>query len=182
MAYSKLLKATLAGIAVIGIGSGVFAHNATESWWSGWGGGHMMHGGSDSGHMMRSGGPGWMLERTDGRLAFLKTELKITKAQGSAWDKLAEAVRTTSETHKAMMQNMMEEHRSGEFFKRPLPERLAFHQTHLEARLEQVKSVSEAVDGLYKVLDDSQKKSADEIVLPMMGMGSGMMRGRMMMQ
>ena len=182
MALSKIAKALIAGTVVVAMAGAVVAHDRSHSWWSGWGGGHMMQGGGMRGHMMDQGHPGWMHERTDGRLAFLRTELKITKKQGAAWDKLATAVRTTSESHKAMMRSMMEERRSGEFFKRPLPERLVFHQTHLEARLEHVKSVSEAVDGLYEILDDEQKKSADELVLPMMGMGGGMMGRHMMMQ
>ena len=153
MALSKITKVLIAGTVVVAMAGAVVAHDGSNGWWKGWGGGHMMHGWGMGGHMMGPGGPGWMFERTDGRLAFLKTELKITEKQGAAWSKLAEAVRTTGEAHKTMMQSMMEEHRSGEFFKRPLPERLAFHQTHIEARLEQIKSVSDAVDGLYEVLD-----------------------------
>ncbi len=142
----------------------------------------MMHGRGGGGHMMMGqGGGGWMFERIDGRLAFLKTELKITEKQSASWKTLAETIRITSESHRDMMRSRMEERRSGEFFKKPLPERLAYQQTHLEARLEQVKSVAEAVDKLYAVLDEGQKKAADEIVLPMMGMGGGMMGGGMMM-
>ncbi len=182
MALSKLAKALVAGTAVIAMAGAVVAHDNSGGWWGNWGGGRMMHGWGMGGHMMGPDGQGWMFDRTDGRLAFLKTELKITEKQSTAWEKLAEAVRITGETHRAMMKSMMEERRSGEFFKRPLPERLAFHQTHLEARLEEVKTVAEAVDGLYEVLDDKQKKSADEIVLPMMGMGGAMMGRGMMMQ
>jgi hypothetical protein len=61
----------------------------------------------------------------------------------------------------------------GEFLKKPLPERLAYQQTHLEARLEQVKTVRAAVEKLYAKLSGEQKQAADEIVLPMMGMGMG---------
>ena len=43
----------------------------------------------------------------------------------------------------------------------------------LEARLEQVKNVKTAVEKLYAMLSEEQKKVADEIVLPMMGMGMG---------
>ena len=71
----------------------------------------------------------------------------------------------------------MKEVQDGSFLKMPLPERLQYQQTHMEARVEELKSVREAVDKLYAVLDESQKKSADDIVLPMMGMGMG--RGMM---
>ena len=76
-----------------------------------------------------------------------------------------------------MMRETMKEIQDGSFLKMPLPERLQYQQTHMEARVEELKSVREAVDKLYAVLDESQKKSADDIVLPMMGMGMG--RGMM---
>lgn len=183
MALSKVSKILAAGtIAIVSTGA-VLAHDRSGGWWGNWGFGHMMHGRGDGrGHMMMGpDGGNWMFERIDGRLAFMKTELKITEKQSAAWDKVAQTIRTTSEAHRDMMRSHMEERRSGDFFKKPLPERLAYQQTHLEARLEQVKSVSEAIDQLYGVLDASQKKAADEIVLPMMGMGGGMMGGGMMM-
>ncbi|MGH1479312.1 MAG: Spy/CpxP family protein refolding chaperone [Geminicoccales bacterium] len=180
MSLSKVAMILVSGTLVAAAGTVALAHQNSDSWWPNWGFGHMMEGRGMGGHMMGQDGHGWMYKRTDGRLAFLKTELKITEKQAAAWNKLAETIRTTSETHRDMMKSRMEEHRSGEFIKKPLTERLAYQQTHLEARLEQVKSVSEAVDGLYAVLDATQKKVADEIVLPMMGMGGGM-GGRMMM-
>jgi ketol-acid reductoisomerase len=117
------------------------------------------------------------MDRVDGRLAFLKTELKITGAQESAWNELATEIRQTSETHNAMMRAMMKEMQDGSFYEKPLPERLQYQESHLAARLEEVKSVHESVDKLYVLLDESQKKSADGIILPMMGMGRG--RGMM---
>lgn len=135
----------------------------------GWGmGGPMMGYGADS-----------MLDYIDGRLAFMKTELKITEAQSAAWDEMASAVRTTAEAHNDEMRAMMEEMHDGGYFKMSLPDRLQFHETHMEARLEQIRTVHEAVDKLYAMLDDEQKKAADDIVLPVMGMGMGMggMRG-----
>lgn len=176
MAFSKLSKLLAAGaIAVVSTGA-VLAHDGRGGWWGNWGFGHMMHGRGGGGHMMMDQGGGhWMDGRIDGRLAFLKAELKITEAQTKPWEHLAETLRTTTEAHRDMMRSRMDERHSGEFFKKPLPERLAYQQAHLKARLEQVKSVAEAVDQLYAVLDKSQKKVADEIVLPMMGMGGGMM-------
>ncbi len=67
------------------------------------------------------------------------------------------------------MQSTIKEFREGDFLKKPLPERLAFQQSHLEARL----AVRAAVEKLYATLSDRQKKAADEFVLPMMGMGMG---------
>lgn len=141
-----------------------------DDWGRGWGMGWMMH--RMMGMDMED-----MSERIEGRLAFLKTELKITDAQMAAWDKLADALRKTAETHGDMMKSHMQEMRDGSFFKKPLPDRLTFMETMMSARLEQVKSVHAAVDELYATLSDDQKKEADKIALPMMGMGMGMGRG-----
>jgi hypothetical protein len=163
----------------------------TSQWsqWGGqWGGGPMMGQWGD-GPMMGFGmgrgmsgpmmgfGYDMMLDRVDGRLAYLKTELKITDAQAPAWDDLATAVRNSAETHNDMMRSMMEDYVSGEFLKKSLPDRLTFQETHLEARLEEVRTVHASVDKLYAVLSDQQKQVADEIVLPTMGMGMGRPRG-----
>ena len=162
----------------------VVASDDEGGWRHGWGMGHMMRGWGRG--PMTGYGEDALLDRIDGRLAFLKTELKITEAQSEAWNEMAAAIRTTSDMHNKMMREMMKEMHDGEFFKKPLPDRLVLHETHMEARLEQIKTVKEAVDKLYGVLDDTQKKAADEIMLPTMGMGMGGMmgvgRGMMMQQ
>ena len=79
------------------------------------------------------------------------------------------------------MRAMMEDMRSGAFWKKPLPDRLTLQATHLSARLEQVKVTKTAVEKLYALLSDDQKKVADDIVLPMMGMGMGRHMGSRMM-
>lgn len=128
---------------------------------------------------MMGGGADMMLERIDGRLAFIKAELKIRDDQSDAWTEFADAVKATAKKHNAMMRQHMEEMRSGEVAKKPLPERLEQQETHLAAHLEQIKAMREALGKLYAVLDDKQKEEASEIVLPMMGMdGMGMVMGR----
>ena len=117
-----------------------------------------------------------MSERIEGRLAFLKAELKITDAQAAGWTKLADTLRNTAETHGKMRQSHMEEMHDGSFLKKPLPDRLTFMETMMSARLEQIRSVKGAFEELYATLSDDQKKVADQIALPMMGMG--MMMGR----
>ncbi|CAN7364358.1 Spy/CpxP family protein refolding chaperone [Mesorhizobium sp. LjNodule214] len=149
------------------------AENDDAGWWPRWGMGRMMMGQWGMSGPMGGYDSGEMLDRIDGRLAFLKAELKITDEQAPSWDQLAAVIRSTAETHNALMQAMMKEFQEGDFLKKPLPERLAYQQTHLEARLEQVKAVRTAAENLYATLSDEQKKAADEIVLPMMGMGMG---------
>lgn len=187
MAFENWKKLIAAALLVPALGMPALADD--NGWWPGMG--RMMgQWGPGTGPMMgrwgmgRMGGPmmgldsDFMLDRIDGRLAFLKTELKITDAQKEAWDDFADAVRTTAEAHNDMMRGMMEDYQSGEFLKKPLPDRLTEQEARMEARLEEVRTVKAAVEKLYAVLDDEQKKTADETVLPMMGMGMGSLRGR----
>lgn len=172
---SKTRKSVLAavGILTLSMCGTAWADSDEGGWWPGWGMGRGMMGGYGWGGGMMGYGPETMMDRVDGRLAFMKTELKITDAQSGAWDEFAKVFRQTSETHNQLMTSMMKEMQDGSFFKKPLPERLQYQQTLMESRVEDIKTIRDALDKLYKALDDSQKKSADEIVLPMMGMGMG---------
>lgn len=150
-------------------------------WWPRWGMGQMMMDGPRFGvGPMMGQGPMWgfgqdgFLDRVDGRLAFIKTELALRDDQAAEWEKFAEAVRSNAENHNGLMRSMMEEMVDGDYFERPLPERLAEQESHMAARLEQIKEMRMAVEALYGVLDDKQKKAADEIMMPAMGMGMGM--------
>jgi hypothetical protein len=171
------LATTLAGTLTVGAA----AQERDGSWWPRWGMGQGMMGGGGSWGPMMGYNADAMLDRIDGRLAFLKTELKITPAQEQAWNDLATVIRDTSETHNKMMREMMKEVHDGSFFERPLPERLQLQESHMAARLEQIRNVKAAVEKLYTQLDETQKKAADDIVLPMMGMGMGRSMGRGMM-
>jgi len=160
-----------AGMLSLCITTAAFAEEDDDWMWPRFGMGQMMGGWG----MM--GAPEAMLDRIDGRLAFMKTELKITEAQSADWEALAKVVRRTAEVHNSMMQTMMKDMQSGELWKMPLPDRLALQEAHLSARLDQMKEIKAAADKLYVTLSDEQKKAADDIVLPMMGMGMG--RGMM---
>ena len=146
----------------------------SNGWWgrgSGWGMGSMMGGWGGRGPMVGYYDGDYMLDRIDGRLAFLEAELKITEEQAPAWEELSEVIRETAESHNGAMQAMMGTTQDEDFWKMPLPDRLAFQQAHMETRLEEVKATSQALEKFYAVLNDDQKKVADEIVLPTMGMG-----------
>jgi len=178
------MRATLlaaAGLLAVALTGPVLADSDDGGWWPHWGMGRGMMGDYGWGGGMMGYGPDAMMDRIDGRLAFLKTELKITDAQSAAWDDFAKVLRQTSETHNEMMLSMMKDLQDGSFFKKPLPERLQYQETMMGARVEDIKSVRSAVDKLYSQLDDTQKKAADEIVLPMMGMGMGRGMGPGMM-
>lgn len=134
----------------------------------------------DRGWGMWWGGP-WgrgadgMLDRVEGRLAFIKTELKITEAQAPAWNQLAESIRTAAKHHNERMKSAF----SREERVKTLPERLEVQEQLVSARLEEIKQIKGSLNNLYAVLSDAQKKEADDIVLPVAGMMGGPLGGPM---
>lgn len=177
------IGAVLATATAVSVVSWSAAADDGRDWWPRWGRSmeRMMSGEWEPGMMgwWRSDG---MLDRVEGRLAFMKTEFKITPEETAAWDSFAAVVKAFAKTHNDMMRTMTEQLDDGELFDKPLPERLAWRIEQMEARLEQMKSVKTAADDLYAVLTDEQKAVADDIVLPMMGMGMGSSQGRHMMR
>src|SRR6516225_2685909 len=110
-------------------------------------------------------------EHIEGRLAFIKAELKITDAQAQQWNAFAEAVRGNSGSMAEMRKSMM----GGQGAPATLPERLAREDKLVTAHLAALKKTEEAVARLYGMLTDDQKKVADTIVVGPMGMPMGMM-------
>jgi hypothetical protein len=115
--------------------------------------------------MMGQGGMPMMAKHIEGRLAFLKTELKITDAQLPLWNAFAQVMRDDASTMQAMPHPMMEMNTAT-----TLPNKLAARETMLTARLEAVRKLKAAADPLYAALTADQKKTADEIMLGPMGM------------
>lgn len=120
----------------------------------------MMHGGMMSGGMMG----GMPLRHVEGRLAFLKAELKITPAQESQWTKFADTVRSSAKSTPAAMPMMQ-----GGAQAPTAPDLLGRYEKALTSRLETVHALKSAFDPLYAVLSDEQKKAADELLTGPMG-------------
>ena len=146
-------------------------------------GGSMMHGqmgGSGAGMSGRMGdsnrgsGAGMMglygLDRVEGRLAFLKTELKLTDAQLPAWTVFADQVRTNATTMSAERHAM--HGRVGADVS--LPDRLLAQVNAFTAHAEEMTKLKAALDPLYAGFSAEQKKIADEIVFSPMGIPVGM--------
>ena len=108
---------------------------------------------------------GMMAANVEGRIASLKSELKITDAQTSAWNKFADALRAAGGSMDDMYQQMMQ---SGPAT--TLPARLERRETMLSAHLGRVKTLKEALDPLYASLSAEQKKIADSMMIGPMGM------------
>ena len=113
------------------------------------------------GNMMMGYGP--MME---GRLAYLKAELGITEAQAAAWDAYASAVRARGTTMQSMHAAMMQTMQTGNVM-----DRMDAHIKAMESMVESLKSQKPATEALYAVLDDAQKKKADQLL----GGGCGLM-------
>jgi len=102
----------------------------------------------------------------EGRLAFLKAELKITDQQAKQWNAFAEAVRSSAKTVNTRRMPMF----ANDWSQKTLVERLDLEEAALQARLGAFHSISVALKPLYTVLDSTQKKTADAILLsPMAG-------------
>ena len=122
-------------------------------------------------HQSRSGFGNMPIDRIEGRLAFLKTELRITDTQSPAWNAFADAVRSNATTMHAERRYMSG--RVGADVS--LPDRLAAQANAFAAHAEEMAKLKDALDPLYASLSPEQKKTADEIVFSPMGVPMGMM-------
>ncbi len=103
--------------------------------------------------------------RADGRIAFLKAELKITPAQAPAFDAFAGVIRQNAEEMTAQMKKAQEQHASDTVKKRPT----ALEQIERQAEAAKMQAAQnqrylDAFKPLYTQLTDEQKKTADEIL------------------
>ena len=114
--------------------------------------------------MMGEGG-GMMVDHVEGRLAFLKTEVKITDAQKPQWDKFADALRSSAKSIGGMQKMMMQDGKTAS-----LPARIELQQKALSARLDALNATKAALDPLYASMSDEQKKIVDELMMSPMGM------------
>lgn len=99
--------------------------------------------------------------RIEGRIAFLKTELKITNAQAAAFDAVANAMR---ENDRAMRAGFEARQQQGQ--QANLLDRLDQRQKGAEAMASAAGKLKAAWAPLYASLSDEQKKTADELYAP----------------
>ena len=115
-------------------------------------------------------GQNGMAGHVEGRIAFLKAELKITDAQQPLWNTVADAMRANAKRMPVMANGMPMMGSAA-----TLPERLAAHETMMAAHLDGLRKFKAAVEPLYAALAADQKKTADTLMIGPMGMGMGMM-------
>lgn len=98
-------------------------------------------------------------DRIEGRIAFIRAELHITDAQGQTWNAFADAVRSSRQHLIEARQLLNQPYASS-------AERLERYERHLTERLDALKNARAAFSRLYAMLDDGQKRTADELVVP----------------
>ncbi len=131
----------------------------------GWRGGNG-YGPGMMGMMYGYGDDGARVEHVEGRLAFIKAELKITAQQTPLWDKFAETVRANAKTISERRMPLFDR----SYWTEELPQRLDQQEKAMTAHLDALRQTGAAIKPLYAALDDAQKKTADALLgSPMMG-------------
>jgi hypothetical protein len=153
----------------------------------GMGGGMMGHGGMagmDHGkdhNGGQSGSHGGMMQKMicgfadklDGRLAFLKAELKLTDAQAAVWSTFETAWKAAAQSALAKC-DAMNAHMDMDHGDTGVIGKLSMMETHMVDHLEVVRAQKAALEPLFKALNDDQKKTANETLSGVMKVGMSM--------
>lgn len=116
---------------------------------------------SSSGSSGAMSGPADVTERLEGRIAFLKAELQIGDKQAADWNNVADALRSSRQHLLDARKMLAMDDRLGS------ADRLEHYERHLSERLEALKAARLAFTRLYASLNESQKQTADTILLPL---------------
>jgi hypothetical protein len=140
-----------------------------------------MMSGDMMGKMMRmmAGGPGRMRppgmgpmaemmapEHVEGRIAFLKTELKITSEQEASWSAFADIVRANAGGMKDGMMQIPDAMGMPDGAAATPLQRLERRASMLNSRLEGVRKLMAGLEPLYHALGPHQKQMANKLLLP----------------
>jgi hypothetical protein len=170
-----------------GMDHGAMGHDMKGMDMKGMGGmGGMEHGGMGGmmGGMEHGGGMAGMMrhmlcgvtEHVEGRLAYLKAELKLTDAQQAAWNTFADAYRaTTQKTAKVCTE--MDAAAPDHSMHKGVLGHLTMMEHHMSAHLDSVRGLKAAIEPLFAVLTEDQKKTADHVMAHIMDVGMSMGMG-----
>ena len=128
--------------------------------------------------MPMMGGPGHMAmmrmmgmaDHVEGRIAFLKAELKITEAQMPQWNAFADVLRENARRMSGVRTTMSGIFGQDSASVSPRDE-LDQMEEMISIMLEAVKGTKAAFVPLYAVFTEEQKKLADQLIRGPMGMG-----------
>jgi hypothetical protein len=102
-------------------------------------------------------------DRIEGRIAFLHAELRITPAQMAAWSDVAAVLRANARRIAEARPAMPPKADMTPLEKADQQERV------LAARLDSIRALKPAYAALYASFDDAQKKAANELMAPYLG-------------
>ena len=126
--------------------------------------------------MMNGPGPFIMgspvTDHVEGRIAFLRAELKITEAQANSWNALSDALRANAKRLGDARQSVMKPDKAPMTF----AESLDVQERWLSARLDGTRAIKTAYTALFAKLSDEQRKFANELLAPPHDMGMMDMR------
>lgn len=131
------------GPSMMGYGGGF---GGMGPWMMGWGGRSDAVCGATAGHV-------------EGRLGYIKAELKITDAQEPLWNAYAAAARDNASAMVARCTAVMNQRDA----QASLPDRLDRYEQVMAAQLDAVRATGKALKPLYAALSDSQKQDADQL-------------------
>jgi hypothetical protein len=137
--------------------------------------GGMNHGGS-------GGGMGGMMqhilcgftEHLDGRLAYMKAELKLTDSQTGAWSNFADAWRDLAQKANAKCAAMDDRM---DHAKPHVLHKLEMMESHMSTHLDIIRAQKAAIESLFNALSEDQKKIASDVLPSIMKVGGSMMGG-----
>ena len=108
-----------------------------------------------------------MADHVEGRIAFLHAELKITDAQTKAWNDFAQTLRDSAKKLGGMRSMMGQQ---TETATPTLAQRLDQQEQWYTARADGIRTLKITFAHLYGALSDEQKKTADQILAPHLGL------------
>lgn len=149
--------AVLASVLLGAGGLGVAAAKSND-----WG-----HGACGERHGGHGPGASWFKpgRHVEGKLAFLKTELKITGDQEQAWQAFADVVRETDEARAEKWRAHRERRGGTQDAERPaLDEHIDRSVEAMQQRFEMFRNVAEAAKTLYGELTPEQQTVADDML------------------
>jgi hypothetical protein len=164
IAKQALVPAVIGMLAVAGIGASAFGDTpATEQSAEAKAGPAGTPGdGPVRGHMRHARfTPGRHIE---GRIAYLRAELKITPAQSAQFDKVAAVMRDNAKSAAQMVEQARAARTANPNAAPDAVTRLNERVKFAEARAAGMKKFVDAFTPLYQSLSDDQKKSADELL------------------
>ncbi len=127
--------------------------------------------GGDMGRMMETmrpmttGGVGMPFEHVEGRIAYMKAELRVTDAQSAPWSAFADTMRADASAMKAMHEGM-----SKTAMPTATPDRMVARRKMMTERMAMMDRSEASTKALYTALSTGQRTTFDHLMSGPMGM------------